>query len=196
MLFSALRFLLPRPRKLTYMAISHVEIKRHCAGPRPELVEYQSPDESEDEPRPLFLAYDIYDLATSDSDPRWSQARARLNRFAEGRPIPVRKFGNRKDRDRKQPSTLAYLPPFKGKGQCAEIWEFRIQIPGFEQLRIFGRFARMDWFIAIAWRDRDQLDYTEAMSECDDTWRRLFGIKEPHKGASIDAYLSKAQPVR
>ena len=175
------------------MAIDDDEIERHCTGPRPQLVRFVSPEIVDGEEHTLHLAYDINDLVqnSAKTDPRWGRARALLEAFAEGGPLATRRFG--KNRDRKQPSVFAYLAPRRGEPDG--IWEFRISVPGFEQLRIFGLFTRRNSFVALAFRDRDGLDYTEAMTECDDTWRQLFAPKEPHKGRSANDYFSNAQPV-
>ena len=95
------------------------------------------------------------------------------------------------------------LPPSKTvKAQLAllevaaeEIWEFRIRDTA-PQLRVFGRFAEQDLFIALTHAGRDGLetdeDWRREKRRCTREWRRLFPSYNPHTGQTADDYLSNS----
>jgi hypothetical protein len=84
-----------------------------------------------------------------------------------------------------------------------EVWDFRaVQPPA---LRVFGRFAERDVFIAltcwprskpIPWLDRPPLGerssktFRDALSDCKAQWRKLFNTYPPHRGVEIRDYVS------
>jgi hypothetical protein len=59
----------------------------------------------------------------------------------------------------------------------AEVWSFRCLWPG-HGMRVFGRFADMDCFIALEWDYRENLDeddgWDAAIHECQSGWQALF----------------------
>lgn len=112
-----------------------------------------------------------------------ARARQLLDQFSEGGLISVR------------------MPPSKNtKAQLAllsdasdEIWEFRSVEPD-PQIRIFGRFAEPNVFIALAIRNKPDAatddQYFEIREKCKREWRIYFPSYNPHTGNSANDYLS------
>jgi len=85
-----------------------------------------------------------------------------------------------------------------------EVWDFRaVNRPA---LRIFGRFAERDVFVAltcwprsraISWlarpplADRSSKAFRDAISDCKAQWRALFHTYPPHKGEFENDYISE-----
>jgi hypothetical protein len=79
------------------------------------------------------------------------------------------------------------------------VWEIRIWDTK-PQLRLFGRFAAKDVFVAligpvgrfrITWQGFEQIKL-----QCISQWQQLFGTEEPvTKGDDIDAYISNVTVV-
>jgi hypothetical protein len=85
-----------------------------------------------------------------------------------------------------------------------EVWDFRaIEKPG---IRIFGRFAERDIFVALTcwprskpidWLDRppllktDSREFRDAIEGCKAEWRKLFHTYPPKSGAQASDYLSE-----
>jgi len=78
-----------------------------------------------------------------------------------------------------------------------EIWELKSKAP--PEIRVFGRFADRDVFIALtfAWRDHIQsdgdFDYYKSVAKRQ--WRLLFPSHEPFTGVRADDYVSNATVV-
>lgn len=78
-----------------------------------------------------------------------------------------------------------------------EIWEFKSDVE--RKIRVFGRFAGYDIFVATHWQWRDVLDnygspqWNAEIKKCQDIWFNIFQKHTPHTGATIDAYLSDAK---
>jgi hypothetical protein len=77
-----------------------------------------------------------------------------------------------------------------------EVWELRI-LDSDPQLRIFGRFASQDVFVALVGPiERDYLDsdeeFEEVKTHCKQDWVELFGLSYwPLTGRIIDDYISR-----
>ncbi len=94
--------------------------------------------------------------------------------------------------------------PFKGKSAymkqlrppVEEVWEIRSRDPK-PSLRVFGRFAATDVFVALAWSDRASLgaaksrEWRDARERCKAEWRKLFPAFKPHSGRNLEDYISK-----
>lgn len=137
-------------------------------------------------------------LAQEISDPRsaigyFGQKRHVVELFdlwVLGRGIHVRMRG------RSSAASLALLRP-----PPPEIWEMRITTPQ-PQIRVFGRFAAPDMFIALLARNRDRLGaareargsrgagWQEAMYGCEAEWNRIFGGEEPFRGQCASGYVT------
>ncbi len=74
-----------------------------------------------------------------------------------------------------------------------EVWEFRCRDPD-PQIRIFGRFAEKDLFVAFLTRSKPEVvtdsDYLVAKEEGKRQWRTFFPSYSPHTGKSPDDYVS------
>jgi hypothetical protein len=118
---------------------------------------------------------------------RWTSLRADLDSFVEGRKvIAVAKH------------------PFKGGKKSDfkrlykahdEVWEFRSRSPQ-PGLRILGRFAAKDIFIALRCSERRELGgpqsraWRNEMVGCKRDWRRLFPAYDPFTGSNLYGYIS------
>jgi hypothetical protein len=74
-----------------------------------------------------------------------------------------------------------------------EVWEIRSRDPK-PGLRIFGRFAERNVFVALNWSDRTSLgpqgsrEWATAIRTCKAEWRKLFATYEPISGMPLDDY--------
>jgi len=94
------------------------------------------------------------------------------------------------------------LPPSKSiKAQLAllepsneEIWEFRTEKPG---IRVFGRFAEHNTFIALNTELRENIndDFAREKEECKRLWRGFFQSYKPHHGTEISDYINNFTQV-
>jgi hypothetical protein len=117
-----------------------------------------------------------------------ARARATLDAYVTGKRVAVR------------------FPPSKNvKADLAlldapidEIWEFRCT-SAKPQIRVFGRFAERDLFIALIMRNKHQCstneDYGYVKSECKRNWNYFFHAYRPHSGMHQDDYVSECVPV-
>lgn len=115
---------------------------------------------------------------------------ALFTRWLNGSPLSIRLH------DRAFQAELARLEP-----PPEEIWEMRITVPR-PQLRVFGRFAERDVFVAMFAINRDRLgrafsangrknqSWQGAMYECEAIWNGILGGAEPFRGQSASDYVS------
>lgn len=77
-----------------------------------------------------------------------------------------------------------------------EIWEIRITNPT-AQVRVFGRFAEPDTFIATDMNTRDLLkrkgsqQWLQACSRCQSEWQSLFPSHGPFQGSVVADYVTE-----
>ena len=121
-----------------------------------------------------------------DSDHSLAEAaRVDFERFVLGKMVVVALFRDHKD------CRFARLD----KPQD-EVWEVRI-VDSDPQLRIFGRFAARDIFVALIGPIEHELvetdeDYEQIKTDFKNDWLNLFGWSETLiRGSSIDAYISR-----
>lgn len=118
---------------------------------------------------------------------------ADFDRFVEGRLIPVAlNSPYSKPRD----TYLSRLDPAED-----EVWEIRSRAPK-PGIRVFGRFADRDCFVALGWGLRKELggqgskEFRQEVRSCLAAWRRIFPSYDAFKGNTVDEYISeKALPV-
>lgn len=139
-------------------------------------------------PRSMFISPNIQRFLESEHELAGA-ARADIEAFILGRLIVVAL-----KRDHKHCRMARLDKPQE------EVWEVRI-LDADPQLRIFGRFALRDVFVALVGPiDRGDLesdeDFEDVKMDCKRAWTDLFGISYwPITGGSnIDVYISK--PVR
>jgi len=76
-----------------------------------------------------------------------------------------------------------------------EVWEFRSRNPQ-PGIRILGRFAAKDIFIAFRWSERRELGgphsraWRNAMVGCKTDWRHLFPAYNPFTGSDLYGYIT------
>lgn len=117
---------------------------------------------------------------------RCNALRADLERFTDGQdmlPIAAKPFKGKT-------SYLKRLDPPR-----REVWEIRSLDPK-PGIRVLGRFASKDVFVALAWYERAPLlgpgsrEWRDAVIDCKTKWDNLFGPYQPISEASFHDYLS------
>jgi hypothetical protein len=76
-----------------------------------------------------------------------------------------------------------------------EVWELRCRDnkPG---VRVFGRFAYLDTFVALTWdyrinlKNKDSFEWIWAKEACKEAWYAIFPNHSPLSGDSVHDYLS------
>lgn len=118
---------------------------------------------------------------------------AAFDRFVVGKRITVAL-----DSPYRKPKST-YLSRMDPTGD--EVWEIRILDPR-PALRVFGRFADRDCFVALNWGLRKDLggpgskEFQQAIRNCLVTWRQTFPHYNAFTGSTTDEYLSEnALPV-
>lgn len=87
-----------------------------------------------------------------------------------------------------------------------EVWDVRSRDPD-PGLRVFGRFAAKDLFVALTWSprsvplwwslrlplgDRKSRQWRNQIVQCKTEWTNLFGTYQPVSGADVHDYASNA----
>lgn len=140
--------------------------------------------------RKMYISNGIRDLVFGPwSEPQWEQRcgylRADLDKFIEGRLLTIaeKPYGGKT-------SDMKRLDAARD-----EVWEIRSRDPN-PGLRVFGRFADRNLFVALTWAKRVNLhgpgsrEWRNAIEECKTEWRRLFPAYPPKTGGQIHDYLS------
>ncbi len=148
--------------------------------------------------RDLYASPAVYDLVTGpwankEEEVRCGRLRADFDRFVTGRVIPAAL----NDPDSKQRDAyLCRLIPAEN-----EVWEIRSRAPR-PGIRVFGRFADTDCFVALNWGlrknlgGRDSREFKQEVRNCLAAWRKAFPSHDAFKGETIDEYVSeKSLPV-
>lgn len=119
------------------------------------------------------------------------QLRADLDDFIGGQPITV---GGPRHRH-------AYMKPMvrdknhRGFGGH-EVWEIRSRDPK-PGIRVFGRFAQPDVFVATNLEARTMLgafgslEWRREIRRCKHAWNAIFGTRQPLVGEEINDYVSE-----
>lgn len=140
-------------------------------------------------PRVLYAAPTLHEAMEgpwSDEavEYRMGKLRADLDHFSTGRLITV-SSGSEKH---------AYMKLLDDADE--EVWEIRSRDPK-PSLRVFGRFADTDVFVATHFHDRVSLGepgsraWRDEFVRCKAEWRKLFPTYEPKRGLSINDYISE-----
>lgn len=80
--------------------------------------------------------------------------------------------------------------------RAEEVWEIRSRNPK-PAIRVFGRFAEADCFIATHWCLRtdlggpDSREWATEIRRCKAEWKKLFPTYDPHTGTSANDYISR-----
>ena len=159
------------------------EIRRHCANDGLRLVEPMIPVA---QVRPIYMVSDLHDRIfgpTAEETSRMGFLEADLARFISGDRITVA-------RGEEATCTLKLLSP-----ETREVWEHRSRDPK-PAVRVFGRFAAQDVFVATNMEYRSLLGRVRSrawaveIGNCISTWKRLFPYLPPHTGAHLSDYIS------
>lgn len=148
--------------------------------------------------RALYASAEVHRLivgpwADSEEEIRCGRLWADFDRFVEGRVIPVALSSPySKPRD----TYLSRLDPAHD-----EVWEIRSRAPK-PAIRVFGRFADRDCFVALRWKFRKELggqssnEFRHEVRGCLADWRRIFPSYDAFRGNTVDEYISeKVLPV-
>lgn len=114
---------------------------------------------------------------------RQAQMRAWLDRFTSGARVSVAENPRKKPRD----TFLARVDP-----KSADIFDVRCINPA-PGIRVLGRFAEKDTFVALTWDHRENMtgrDFDAAVAHCADEWKRLFPAIPLFSGSTLDDYLT------
>jgi hypothetical protein len=156
-----------------------------------QLIPSRRPDQRE-----IFMTRPIADALngpwpTPSVERRWGQARAILESFTRGDQVV-----GRMPPSKNVNTVIALLEPADENN-----WEFRIGDPK-PGLRIFGRFAERDVFIAANWEKKEDLIhntigakklYRDPKVQCSTEWRNLFPAYPAHRGTTIHDYISNSR---
>jgi hypothetical protein len=118
------------------------------------------------------------------------ELRADLDDFIGGEPVTV---GGPKHKAAYM-KPMARAPRESGFGGH-EVWEIRSREPE-PGIRLFGRFAQRDVFVATDWERRDTLGalgsliWRREIRRCKHDWTTVFGTRGPHIGANVHDYIS------
>ncbi len=140
-------------------------------------------------PRYLFVSPEVNALLVGPWENRdWMSRcaflRADLDRFSQGGLIPIASGPFLKGR-------TAYVRQlFRWRD---EVWEIRSRDPK-PGIRVLGRFADTDLFIALTWRRRPDLkgprsrEWRDAIVGCKTEWRNLFPAYSPKTNDPQNVY--------
>lgn len=160
------------------------EIRRQCEEGELVLVEPTIPCS---QIRPIYMARKAYARVfgpSAEESARMGFLEADLRRFISGDKITVA-------RGREKTCVLKPL------SNVSEVWELRSRDPD-PAIRVFGRFADKDVFIATNLEYRNLLFeirsrfWAVQMGRCQTIWKRLFPYLEPHRGETSHDYVSNA----
>jgi len=139
-------------------------------------------------PRRMFLATDVLPLtreecwADEEYGALYFEGYAKLEGFARHDHI----WFALNPRKKHPAAGLARVDPVAHGAISIRAW-----LGPREHIRIFGCFSEMDWFVALAWDFRVNVDdFCERARDCRDRWDRLFAPLTPLIGGSVDDYLS------
>ena len=172
-------------RNLTYMSISHNIVRLEQQG---KLVRYVPKRTARHSKRRLFMAVRMNDsLCDPNSPVNLLVGRGEIEAALTLWTVGDRIYNNAK----RQPGFLKRLesPP-------PEVWAIRITNPN-PQLRVFGRFAEPDTFVAMDIYTRQYLGrkkskaWKNACAQCVFDWRELFPQYEPFIGRRVSDYVTE-----
>lgn len=179
---------------MTYMSLV-TEVKDWCDQGRLHLLRPASGDPIV---RVICLSEELVGMVCGPwADPndaaRWTALRADLDAFIEGRKV-----------------VAVAKHPFKGGKRADlkrlykardEVWEWRSRHPQ-PGIRIFGRFASTDIFVAFEWMARTELggprdltgkesrEWRYAKLRCKTDWRNLFPAYNSFTASTLYGYVS------
>ncbi len=179
---------LTKTPRLTYMSISSEIVNRVSEDRLYQLIPMM-PGVAGTVPRTMYMSQDINRLLAGPWDsPDWENRcfslRADLERFVHGGMIPVAE----RPMCRGRTSYMRQL--FRWRN---EVWEIRSRDPQ-PGIRVLGRFADTDIFIALSWWFRSDLGgpgdrrWRDAIVDCKTKWTHLFPTYQPITSGGAHAY--------
>lgn len=157
------------------------EIKHLCAQGRlfpVDALDWRAPVE-----RTIYVSPDLHRFLTwKSTDAAANKDRRMLqrlfDRFISGQEISVALKQSIKG------TNLKLLSPGK-----EEVWEFKVR-KRRPQLRVFGRFAQIDVFVALTGpHDRPNLDYDAEIRRCQHEWDKVLPAHSPIHGRHVSDYI-------
>jgi hypothetical protein len=145
--------------------------------------------EHDDMPRKVYVSPEVMEAVSApfpdtDEGRRLGAFRGWLDAFLLNAEISVCE-----NPDCKPPETdLARVRPVE-----AEFWSIRVMEPqDTDGLRSLGAFHDKDEFIALTWQYREIIgdQFDDEVDEVQSYWCNIFGAEIPHKGESLDDYLT------
>lgn len=136
-------------------------------------------------PRRVYLSPEVNDMVSmpfSDDEEgeRFAECRAHLENFSRNNRIGLGwdpdNHGPTAAIARVRPTNL-YVFDFRSKDDIAGI-------------RVFGGFAKKDWFVGLTWEFREDVDWEEEILRCRAAWSELFGAPLQSLGTNPNDYLS------
>jgi hypothetical protein len=138
--------------------------------------------------RTLWLTSDVLDVVNSTTAETWTAIRhmqfgASLDAFINWEEISVAENPFNKEPD----AFLARVAPVE-----RELWDIRTIEPP-QGMRCIGGFVDRDEFVGLVWDYRENVksgQFDALVERGYREWQRLFGPLTPHRGDSLDAYLT------
>lgn len=151
-----------------------------------DLVLLRPEFESSEAGRFVFATPEVCD----DLYGQWNTAELQ-DSYARARQVIDAFIDNRRISARCPPCSSAKAQLALLKEPSEEVWEFRSRPPP-KGIRVFGRFAAFDVFIATntALREKIDADFKREKEICKRRWRSLFEPYKPHSGTQLADYLS------
>ena len=167
----------------------HVEISRWVTQGQLFPLHPLFPPLPQVSPRYMYLSEEVRSLIIGPWDsPEWEERcgylHADLDKFSQGSLIPVAGSPFRKGRT----SYMRQLGPWR-----REVWEIRSRDPD-PGIRVLGRFADTDVFIALSWWRRADLGgpgsraWRDAIVACNTKWTHLFPAYAPISSGGASVY--------
>ena len=137
--------------------------------------------------RPIYMVKGLYERIygpRAEDSKRMGHLDADLRRFISGDKITIA-------RGEEESCNLKPL------SNVDEVWELRSRDPK-PSIRVFGRFADKDVFIATNMEHRKKLfalrsrAWAVEIRTCQTAWNRLFPHLDPHRGETSHDYVSNA----
>jgi hypothetical protein len=142
----------------------------------------------DDTPRTLYISPDIsavvsFPFADTPEGVRLGEFRAWLDDFIEGAEISVSESPRGKPPD----TDLARVCPVE-----KEFWSIRVTVPDDTAgIRSLGAFSDTDEFVALTWEMRERIDdFDDAVESAIQVWGDYFDSESPHRGDSLNEYLT------
>lgn len=171
------------------MSVQSKEIKYLCASGR--LVRFNCPLAIPKQRREIYISESIEDLLidswnSREQELRWGFVMSDLCVFVRDPWITIAVESRRA-----KAAYMARLQP-----DDSEVWDIRCRDPK-PGIRLLGRFAEKNVFVALTWEERLPLrnfespEWRAATSRCTIEWNRRFW-SEPFRGHFPDDYLDGA----